>query len=51
MEDRRQEHVEEQDSDPQHATDKAGGTKQLPVELSASHTATHDSDEVNNMIW
>lgn len=42
--------MEEQDSDPQHATDKAGGTKQLPVELSASHTATHDSDEVNNMI-
>jgi len=40
--------VEEQESDPQRARDKAGATK-LVLELSASHIFTHDSDEENCM--
>lgn len=41
--------MEEQDSDPQHARDKAAGTKEFPLEISASHVVTRDSDEEKNL--
>ena len=41
--------MEEQESDPQYARDKAGGTKQFPLELFASHVVTHDSDEESSV--